>query len=546
MTAAATNEAVLASTKAMIDGLKTVCANAGLANDSSEYKIITEAFLYKFLNDKFIYDLRQLDEFKDVENIEEAYAAMPEDERELALISLRADTARLRPEYLLSTLFNKQNEEGFAEAFDAALRGIADDNMDIFSVKTGEGQAIRLFNGVSAFILEQNRRDAFCRSLVNKLAEFSFEQVFAQKYDFFSAVFEYLISDYNKDSGTYGEYFTPHSIATIIARILVPEDAKNVTVYDPAAGTGTLVLAAAHRIGEERCTIYTQDRSQKANEFMRLNLILNNLVHSLPHVVSDDTLASPRHLENNDKAIKRFDYIVSNPPFKADFSDTRDALAGDAYKTRFWAGVPNITGKPEKMEIYLMFLQHIVASLADGGRAAVVVPTGFLTAKGKIPLAIRKRLVDEKMLRGVVSMPSNIFANTGTNVSIVFIDASEEREGALLMDASKLGEKRKVDGKNQRTFLNDDEIERIVGVFNAAEVQDDFSVQVPYGDIAAKGYSFSAGQYFEVKIDYVDLTPEEFNTELEARMTRLRELFAEGDRLQDEIERQLKQVRFDG
>ena len=546
MTAAATNEAVLASTKAMIDGLKTVCANAGLANDSSEYKIITEAFLYKFLNDKFIYDLRQLDEFKDVENIEEAYAAMPEDERELALISLRADTARLRPEYLLSTLFNKQNEEGFAEAFDAALRGIADDNMDIFSVKTGEGQAIRLLNGVSAFILEQNRRDAFCRSLVNKLAEFSFEQVFAQKYDFFSAVFEYLISDYNKDSGTYGEYFTPHSIATIIARILVPEDAKNVTVYDPAAGTGTLVLAAAHRIGEERCTIYTQDRSQKANEFMRLNLILNNLVHSLPHVVSDDTLASPRHLENNDKAIKRFDYIVSNPPFKADFSDTRDALAGDAYKTRFWAGVPNITGKPEKMEIYLMFLQHIVASLADGGRAAVVVPTGFLTAKGKIPLAIRKRLVDEKMLRGVVSMPSNIFANTGTNVSIVFIDASEEREGALLMDASKLGEKRKVDGKNQRTFLNDDEIERIVGVFNAAEVQDDFSVQVPYGDIAAKGYSFSAGQYFEVKIDYVDLTPEEFNTELEARMTRLRELFAEGDRLQDEIERQLKQVRFDG
>lgn len=546
MTAAATNETVLASTKAMIDGLKTVCANAGLANDSSEYKIITEAFLYKFLNDKFIYELRQLDEFKDIENIEEAYAAMPEDERELALISLRADTARLRPEYLLSTLFNKQNEEGFADAFDAALRGIADDNMDIFSVKTGEGQAIRLFNGVSAFILEQNRRDAFCRSLVNKLAEFSFEQVFAQKYDFFSAVFEYLISDYNKDSGTYGEYFTPHSIATIIARILVPDGAKNVTVYDPAAGTGTLVLAAAHRIGEERCTIYTQDRSQKANEFMRLNLILNNLVHSLPHVVSDDTLASPRHLENNDKVIKRFDYIVSNPPFKADFSDTRDALAGDAYKKRFWAGVPNITGKPEKMEIYLMFLQHIVVSLADGGRAAVVVPTGFLTAKGKIPQAIRRRLVDEQMLRGVVSMPSNIFANTGTNVSILFIDGSEQRDSALLMDASKLGEKRKADGKNQRTFLSDEEIEHIINTFNAGEAEDDFSVVASYEDIEAKGYSFSAGQYFEVKIDYVDLTPEEFNTVLEARMAKLNELFAEGDRLQKEIETQLKQVRFDG
>lgn len=305
------------------------------------------------------------------------------------------------------------------------------------------------------------------------------------------------------------------------------------------------MLAAAHQIGEDRCTIYTQDRSQKANEFMRLNLILNNLVHSLPNVVHDDTLASPRHLNDSRRGIRDFDYIVSNPPFKADFSDTRDALAGDAYKTRFWAGVPNITSKPEKMEIYLMFLQHIVASLADGGRAAIVVPTGFLTAKGKIPLAIRKRLVESKMLRGVVSMPSNIFANTGMNVSILFIDSSKEYESALLMDASKLGEKRKLDGKNQRTFLSDEEIERIIEVFNAGEEQDDFSVVAAYEDIEAKGYSFSAGQYFEVKIEYVDLTPEEFNAELSKRMAKLSELFAEGNRLQKEIETQLQQVYFE-
>ncbi|MBQ9067678.1 MAG: SAM-dependent DNA methyltransferase [Eggerthellaceae bacterium] len=546
MTEASTNEQVLAATKAMIDGLKTVCANAGLANDSSEYKIITEAFLYKFLNDKFLFELRKLDEFADAENIEEAYAAMPQTERELALLQLPTATAVIKPDYLLSRLFNQQNTEGLAQTFDAALQGIADDNMDIFSVKTGEGQAIRLFNGVSAYIVEQNRRDNFCRALVNKLADFSFERAFAQKYDFFSAVFEYLISDYNKDSGTYGEYFTPHSIATIIARILVPAGASNVTVYDPAAGTGTLVLAAAHQIGEDRCTIYTQDRSQKANEFMRLNLILNNLVHSLPNVVHDDTLANPRHLSPSGHGIRTFDYIVSNPPFKADFSDTRDALAGDSYRSRFWAGVPNITSKPEKMEIYLMFLQHLVASLAKGGRAAVVVPTGFLTAKGKVPLAIRARLVDEGMLRGVVSMPSNIFANTGTNVSILFLDSSEQHESALLMDASKLGEKRKADGKNQRTFLSDEEIERIVTTFNAGESVDDFSVVASYEDIKAKGYSFSAGQYFEVKIDYVDLTPEEFNAKLQKRMDTLNDLFAEGDRLQKEINEQLKQVRYDG
>ena len=539
----------LADTKAMIDGLKTVCANAGLANDSSEYKIITEAFLYKFLNDKFLHELRQLDEFKGVESVERAYSVMDENDRELALMGLPEGTALLKPEYLISCLFQRKDMErsekgGFAELLDSALAGIADDNVDVFSVKTGQGQSIRLFGGVSRFIVEEGKRDSFCAQLVTKLAAFSFERAFAQKYDFFAAVFEYLISDYNKDSGTYGEYFTPHSIANIIARILVPEGTRDVAVYDPAAGTGTLVLAAAHRIGEQNCTIYTQDRSQKANEFMRLNLILNNLVHSLPNVVHDDTLESPRHLAVGGNSIRKFDYIVSNPPFKADFSDTRNKLAGDAYQKRFWAGVPNITSKPEKMEIYLMFLQHIVASMEESGCAAMVVPTGFLTAKGKIPLAIRKRMVDEGMLRGVVSMPSNIFANTGTNVSIVFLDASSKHEKAILMDASKLGEK-KVDGKNQRTFLSDAEVERIVETFNAAETQEDFSVLVDYDTIKEKNYSFSAGQYFEVKIDYVDLTPDEFDAKLSEHMTNLQDMFAQGEKLQASIMEQLKGLRYE-
>lgn len=537
---------VLADTKAMIDGLKAVCANAGLANDSSEYKIITEAFLYKYLNDKFLYELRKLDEFKDAKNLETTYSEMSDEDRENALLLLDEDTAIIRPEYLLSNLFNNQNQSSFAQMLDNALLGIADDNIDVFSVKTGGGQAIRLFNGVSRFIMEDGKRDGFAKNLVNKVSDFSFEKAFDEKYDFFAAVFEYLIADYNKDSGTYGEYFTPHSIATIIARILVPDGASDVTVYDPAAGTGTLVLAAAHRIGEDKCTIYTQDRSQKANEFMRLNLILNNLVHSLPNVVNDDTLENPRHLANNNKSIMQFDYIVSNPPFKADFSDTRDALAGPEYSTRFWAGVPNITGDANKMEIYLMFLQHIVASMKPGGRAAIVVPTGFLTAKGKIPMAIRKRMIDEKMLRGVVSMPSNIFANTGTNVSIVFLDKAKEHECALLLDASKLGVKERIDKKNQRTYLTDDEIDRIVNAFNERKEEDDFSVLALYKDIEEKKYSFSAGQFFEAKIEYVEITPEEFDAELENRMNKLSELFTEGNRLQTEIEAQLKKVRFCG
>lgn len=155
-------------------------------------------------------------------------------------------------------------------------------------------------------------------------------------------------------------------------------------------------------------------------------------------------------------------------------------------------------------------------------------------------------MIDDHLLRGVINMPSNIFATTGTNVSIVFLDSSGVYDNALLMDASKLGVKVRLDKKNQRTYLTDEEIERIVNTFNAREEVEDFSVLASYEDMEAKKYSFSAGQYFEIKIDYVDITPEEFDAELKRRMDNLVELFSEGDRLQVEIEAQLKGVRLDG
>ena len=306
----------------------------------------------------------------------------------------------------------------------------------------------------------------------------------------------------------------------------------------------TLVLALAHEIGENNCTVYTQDISQKANEFMRLNLILNGLVHSLPNVVHDDTLVSPRHLNARKDNIATFDYIASNPPFNMDFSETRDTLAGEAYQKRFFAGVPNIPNKKlDSMAVYQMFLQHIIASLNDKGKAAVVVPTGFLTAGSGIPLKIRQHLVDHHWLRGVVSMPSNIFANTGTNVSVLFIDKQHTGD-VILMDASKLGSKVKVDD-NQRTVLSDAEIERIIDTFNAGQPVEDFCVTVSDDQIKEKKYSFSAGQYFEVKIEYVNLTPAEFAEKMQGFQTRLQAMFEEGHRLEQEIKEQLGRVKYE-
>lgn len=535
-------------TRQLIDNLKGICARYGLGNDGNEFKIITQVFLYKFLNDKFAFEAKKIkSELAEAESWEQAINAMGADEMEMLQLQMGPDTARLRPEHFIAHLFGRQNAPEFAKLFDDTLRDIAISNNDIFAVKTDGGAKVTLFDRVSEYITDPAKRDDFCRAIINKLVEFSFERIFTQKYDFYAALFEYLIKDYNKDSGgKYAEYYTPHAVAKIMAAILVPEEVRgkvsNVGCYDPSAGSGTLLMNLAHAIGEHRCAIYSQDISQKSSSLLRLNLILNNLVHSIPNIIQGNTLLHPYHRDG--KALKKFNYIVSNPPFKMDFSDFRNELDAKEHHERFFAGVPNIPKQAvDKMAIYQLFLQHIIFSLKPGGKAAVVVPTGFITAQSGIDKKIRQHLVDNKMLAGVVSMPSNIFATTGTNVSILFID-SANKEGVVLVDASNLGTKVK-DGKNQKTLLSGAEEDRIIATFNSKEAVEDFSVVVSYDEIAVKNYSLSAGQYFEVKIEYVDLTPEQFAAKMRGVTDNLDRLFKESAGLEQEIRKQLAGLRYE-
>ena len=542
---------IIQRTEHLTDEIKTICSNFGLGGAASEYKIITEVFLYKFINDKFLYEIKQVDknlqQFEKPAEIEEALNRMVDQEYEYLLYGLKPDTARLKRTHLISYLFSHKADEDFYKLFDETLVDIANYNLDIFSVKTGGKEKIKLFDPISTNIPETSKKSRFCRAIIDKLVEFSFEGLFKQKYDAFAIIFEHLVKDYNKDFGKYAEYYTPNSIARIIARILVKDDEKiqNVTIYDPASGSGTLLLALAHQIGEDNCTIYTQDISQKSNDFIRLNLILNNLVHSLSNVVHGNTLTEPAHYNDSKTRLAQFDYIVSNPPFKTDFSDDRDFLADSKFKDRFFAGVPNVPKtKKDSMAIYLMFIQHILYSLKDNGKAAIVVPTGFLTAQSGIEKKIREELIEKKMLKGVVSMPSNIFATTGTNVSVIFIDKTNKEGKVLLVDASNLGDKIK-EGKTQRTVLKQEEIEKIITTFANNEVIDDFSVLVDYEDIKNKNYSFSAGQYFEVKIEYVELTQEEFNSKMATYKANLNKYFNENKILEEEINKSLEELKYE-
>lgn len=541
-------EEIKNQTYELIDNLKKTTTENGLAGSGNEYVVIVEIFLYKFLNDKFIYEAKK--ENPELANAVDFFAAldaMSEDDYEEMCDSM-LDTIILKKEHLIPFLAKRQNEDKFAELFDSTLESIASENSDIFYILNEDETRVSIMKPISDVVSGgTNKKNAFCRSLIGDVASFSFENAFEAGYDFFSTIFEYLIKDYNANGGgNYAEYYTPHAIAAIMAQLLVDpsEDVRSVTCYDPSAGTGTLVIALAHAIGEQNCTVYTQDISDKSSTMMMLNLILNSMSHSLTHVIQGNTLKHPFH-KNEDGSLRKFDYIVSNPPFKLDFSDYHDDLKSDSYKGRFFAGIPNIPSKNKKgMEIYLCFFQHLLYSLKEDGKAAIVVPTGFITAKSGIAFKIRKHLVDgeKSILRGVVSMPSNIFANTGTNVSVVFIDKSGV-DKPILIDASKLGETIKENG-NQKTKLRTEEIQQIVNTFRNKEVIEDFSVTPTFEEIKEKGYSFSAGQYFDIKIDYVDITEDEFNCRMNNFKTTLRQQFSESHRLEEEILKQLDCIGF--
>ena len=284
-------------------------------------------------------------------------------------------------------------------------------------------------------------------------------------------------------------------------------------------------------------------------------MLLNGLTNSLDNIIEGDTLDTPAHYtiaHDPSSGVRQFDYITSNPPFKMDFSSTRNAIeqkwadseVRDGIR-RFFAGVPKIPNKKkESMGVYLCFIQHILWSLKADGKAAIVVPTGFITAQSGIEKTVRQTIVDRHWLKGVISMPSNIFANTGTNVSVLFIDKSNQDGNIMLIDASKLGEKRK-EGKNQKTVLRPEEVKKIEDTFINQEVVEDFSVSVSYEQIAEKNYSLSAGQYFEVKIEFVELSEEAFQQRMRAYAERLDQLFAEGKALEEEIKERLGELKYE-
>lgn len=543
-----------AKIKEIIDELKGLCSQNGLSNQAEEERIITTVFLYKFLNDRYTSNLKKF-----ANNIGITVEELFENENDEldAFYDAHSGDVEFRKEDTIETLVNRITNNEFYKLLDDTLVRISNyDNNLKFGIEQADGSRKDLFEPITNAVQSDSRQN-FAQNIFSIIGKdrFDFENAFEDSFDFYSSIFEYLIKDYNVSSGVYAEYFTPQAVSNIIAKILAGmSESKNAAeIYDPSAGSGSLVLHLAHELGSEdginRAIVYSQDISNKSTRFLRLNLMLNRMTESLTHVIQGDTLLNPSHyLREHDSStgLKKFDYITSNPPFKMDFSSTRDKIESKWGETsRFSQGVPNVPKKKkDSMEIYLLFIQHILYSLKDDGKAAIVVPTGFITAKSGIAKKVKHELIENKMIKGVVSMPSNIFANTGTNVSILFLDKGNISDEVILVDASNLGTKVK-DGKNQRTVLSSEENQLIIDTFVNKDVIDDFSVIVTYDEITAKKESLSAGQYFEIKIEYEDITDEEFRDRMRCFVRNLTNLFEEEKESKTKILHKMEKLHYE-
>jgi len=234
----------------MVDDLQGLCSTVGLSNTANEEVVVTSVFLYKFLNDKFMFNLGKFAEEIDVP-VEDVLAN--KDDLLDAFYSYNSKDVAFAYEDTIQYLINRIEQPDFYKQFDAALEHISKNNKnEAFAVETADGEKTALFEPLTIMV-EAAQRNNFAKAIFGIIAQekFDFSQAFEGGFDFYSAIFEYLIKNYNVASGTYAEYFTPQTVSSIIAKILVgmSDKIEAAEIYDPAAGSGSLILHLAHELG---------------------------------------------------------------------------------------------------------------------------------------------------------------------------------------------------------------------------------------------------------------------------------------------------------
>lgn len=311
--------------------------------------------------------------------------------------------------------------------------------------------------------------------------------------DLIGDAYEYLMRNFASQSGkSKGQFYTPAEVSRLMAKIIgINKDSrKSITIYDPACGSGSLLLRALNETARGTVVgIYGQEKDLATINMARMNMILHGMYYAdLKH---GDTLNSPLH--KTGFTLDTFDYIVANPPFSLK-KWMKSALPNDQFKRWTASAVP-----PQSKGDYA-FLLHILESLKSNGKGAVILPHGVLfrgnVEKGEAEAVIRKSLIEKKVIKGIIGLPANLFFGTGIPACIIIMDKehAKESKGIFMIDAKDGFVK---DGSKNR--LREQDIQRI---FDAWESQDSiphYCRLVPYSEIEKNEFNLNIPRYIQPK-----------------------------------------------
>ncbi|QDC44816.1 type I restriction-modification system subunit M [Methylophilus medardicus] len=374
-------------------------------------------------------------------------------------------------------------------------------------------------NRLGNTVIEKNKRLCAVLEGVARLNMGSFED---SKIDLFGDAYEFLISNYAANAGkSGGEFFTPQSVSKLIAQLAIHKQSKVNKIYDPAAGSGSLLLQAKKQFDDHIIEegFFGQEINHTTYNLARMNMFLHNINYDKFHIALGNTLINPQFGDE-----KPFDAIVSNPPYSVNWIGSDDpTLINDE---RFApAGVLAPKSKAD-----FAFVLHALSYLSSKGRAAIVCFPGIFY-RGGAEQKIRKYLVDNNYVETIISLAPNLFYGTSIAVTILVLSKHKTDTKTQFIDASGLFKK-----ETNNNLLTDDHIAEMMQVFESKADIDHFAKSVEYDAIVANVYNLSVSSYVEAKDtrEVVDIT--QLNAEIETTVAKINKLRVEIDAIVAEIE----------
>ncbi|HHM6998615.1 TPA: type I restriction-modification system subunit M [Pseudomonas aeruginosa] len=374
-------------------------------------------------------------------------------------------------------------------------------------------------NRLGNTVADKNSRLA---AVLKRVAELDFGDFEGNHIDLFGDAYEFLISNYAANAGkSGGEFFTPQNVSKLIARLAMHKQVNVNKIYDPACGSGSLLLQAKKQFDEHIIEdgFYGQEINHTTYNLARMNMFLHNINYHKFNIQLGDTLRTPHFGDE-----KPFDAIVSNPPYSVQWigSDDPTLINDDRFAP---AGVLAPKSKAD-----FAFVLHALHYLSAKGRAAIVCFPGIFY-RGGAEQKIRQYLVDNNYVESIISLAPNLFFGTTIAVNILVLSKHKADTTTQFIDASSLFKK-----ETNNNVLLDSHIEQIMSVFDSKENIEHFAKSAPFEEVASKEYNLSVSSYVNAKDNREVVDIAHLNAELKSTVARIDQLRRDIDAIVAEIE----------